>query len=282
MEAAFGATYTKRGTHVWQTRLQTPAFDETYDKAKLKWSLGLKSTCTHQGHCLNLNSLSPVCTFRQMKTALRDALSNAESPYITSLMYDSWNACTAGPRSGPCITLQHADFVKVRGLAPRSIIKKTKGSSPHSQQPATCPYPEPDQTSAYFPSQFLKINFNFILPSMPRSFRCSLSLRFPHQNPPLPLPKLLHTLPISFFLIWTSEWYLVRSTEHKAHCYVAFSTPLSPQPFFDPNILPSTLFSNILSLRSSLSVWDLFATEYIRTVTLSIVSSLGIDIRFSA
>jgi len=33
-------------------------------------------------------------------------------------------------------------------------------SLPHSQEPANCPYPEPDQS----PSHILKINFNIILP----------------------------------------------------------------------------------------------------------------------
>jgi hypothetical protein len=43
---------------------------------------------------------------------------------------------------------------------------------------------------------------------------------FPHAPPPPP---------ISFSLIWSFEWYLVRSTEHKTPCYVVFSTPLLPR-----------------------------------------------------
>ena len=33
----------------------------------------------------------------------------------------------------------------------------------------TCPYPEPEQSSPYPPSHYLKIHFNIIFPSMPRS-----------------------------------------------------------------------------------------------------------------
>jgi hypothetical protein len=41
-------------------------------------------------------------------------------------------------------------------------------------------------------------------------------------------PYVPHVLPISVFLTWSPEWYLVRSTEHKALCYAVFSTPLLP------------------------------------------------------
>jgi len=65
-------------------------------------------------------------------------------------------------------------------------------SLPHSQVPATCPYPEPARSSPYPYIPLLKIHLNIILPSTPGSRKWSLSLIFPHQNPVYPSP-LSHT-----------------------------------------------------------------------------------------
>jgi hypothetical protein len=59
-----------------------------------------------------------------------------------------------------------------------------EGSSPYTEEPATCPYPEPDQSSLRPPSPNLSnIHFNIILPSMPGSSKWSPSLRS-HQLKP--------------------------------------------------------------------------------------------------
>jgi hypothetical protein len=58
-----------------------------------------------------------------------------------------------------------------------------KGSLPYLQEPATCPYPEPDQSRPCPPFHLLKIHFNIIPPSMPRPSKWCLSLRSHHQNP---------------------------------------------------------------------------------------------------
>jgi len=69
-----------------------------------------------------------------------------------------------------------------------------EGSLPHSQVPATCPYPEKTRSNPIPTSDFLKIHPNIILPSTPGSLKWTLSFRFPHQNPVYasPLPHTRH------------------------------------------------------------------------------------------
>ena len=57
------------------------------------------------------------------------------------------------------------------------------------------------------------------------------SYLFPSVLPTKPLlfPIVPHTPPISFSLIWSTEWYLVRSPDHKVPRYEVFSTPLLPR-----------------------------------------------------
>jgi len=58
-----------------------------------------------------------------------------------------------------------------------------ESSLAHLQQPPTCPYPEPEQSSPCLPISHIEDPFNIILPSMSRYSKWSPSFRFPCQNP---------------------------------------------------------------------------------------------------
>ena len=72
------------------------------------------------------------------------------------------------------------------------ILWNPQGSLPHSQVPATCPYPEPARSNPYPNIPLPKIHLNIILPSTSGFPQWSFSLRFRHQNPVYASP-LSHT-----------------------------------------------------------------------------------------
>ena len=58
----------------------------------------------------------------------------------------------------------------------------TECSLPDSQQHASCPHPQPDQSIPHTPSYFLKILFNITLPPVPISSLRSFYQDFPLQH----------------------------------------------------------------------------------------------------
>ena len=129
-------------------------------------------------------------------------------------------------------------------------------SLPHSQAPTSCPNLSHINPAHALTSHFLKIRFNIISPSTPGSSKSSLSLRFPHQNPVYTCTLLIRAahpaLPILLNLITRTtlcEGY--SSLSSSLHIFQHSPVSLS---LLGPNILLSTLFSNTLSLHSSLNV----------------------------
>jgi hypothetical protein len=61
-----------------------------------------------------------------------------------------------------------------------------------SQDTATRPYPEPDQSSPHPQHRFLTINFNIILPSTPRSTKMLFPSGFHTKTLCVPLPHMRH------------------------------------------------------------------------------------------
>ena len=109
-------------------------------------------------------------------------------------------------------------------------------SSPHSQVPANCPYPEQHQSGPFPPTHILKIQLNIIHPSKSGGSSWSLSLGFPTKSlyAPRLSPYVLHAPPISYFSILSSQVHLARSTDHSAPLYVVsplpcYLVPLGPK-----------------------------------------------------
>jgi len=137
-----------------------------------------------------------------------------------------------------------------------------EGSLLHSQVPATCLNTEAVQSSPYPTSHFLKIHLN-ILPSTPGSPKWTLS-GFPIKtlNTPLLSPNRAtcpaHLILLDFITrtILGEEYGSLSSTLCSFLQSLVSSSPLGP------NILLNTLFSNTLSLRSSLNVSDQVSHSY--------------------
>ena len=126
-----------------------------------------------------------------------------------------------------------------------------KSSLPHLQVPATCPHPEPDQPTA---SQFLKIHLNIILQSMPGS----LSLRFPTKILYIPPLSPTHATCPTHLIILDFITRIIFGDQYRTLSSSLCSFLHSPvtSSLLGPNILLNTLFSNALSLLSSLNVTD--------------------------
>jgi hypothetical protein len=63
------------------------------------------------------------------------------------------------------------------------VAPEPEGSSPHWQQPANGPYPEPGESTPHPPTKLPKVHFDPILPSTPWSYKWSFSFGLSHQNP---------------------------------------------------------------------------------------------------
>ena len=99
-----------------------------------------------------------------------------------------------------------------------------KSPLPHSQQRATCPYPEPDRSSPCPSSHFLEINLNIKLPSTSGSSKWSFPSNFPtkpcmHLSPTHATCPANLILGLIMFCIQTRRRELVRRPEIVLNTY---------------------------------------------------------------
>jgi len=127
---------------------------------------------------------------------------------------------------------------------------------------------------------FLQIHLNITLPSAPGSPQWPLSPRFPHQNPVHPLPSPIRAtchahLILLDFITRTILGEQYRSLSSSLCSFLHSPVTLS---LLGQNIFLNTLFSNTLSLRSSLNVSDQVSHPYKTNGQLSLTSGLNIGL----
>jgi hypothetical protein len=153
------------------------------------------------------------------------------------------------------------------------VAPEPEGSSPHSQQAANGPYPEPGESTPHSLTNLPKVHFDPILLSTPCSSKWSPSLGLSHQNPvhvsPLSMRAtcLAHLILLDLICLTMSgdKYKLWRSPLcNFLHCPVTSS-------LLDQNIPLSTLFSKTLSQCSSLNVRDQVSHPYKTTGRIMIL-----------
>ena len=140
-----------------------------------------------------------------------------------------------------------------------------KGSLPCLQVPATCLYPEPDQSSP-LPCHSTFLRFILIWSSHLRLGLPSdlFPSGFPTKTPYVPLLSPVYaTCPAHFILPYLITW-IIFGMEYRLLSSSLCSFLHSPvtSSLLGPNILLSTLFLNTFSLHSSLSVSDQVSHPY--------------------
>ena len=129
---------------------------------------------------------------------------------------------------------------------------------PHSQVPATCPYPVPYRFSPYSHITLPEDPSQYYPPIYPWVFQVVSFLQVSSPKPCVRLcsPTLRATCPAHLILDLITR--IIFGEQYRSLSFPLCSflhTPVTSS-LLGPNILLNTLFSNTLSLRSSLNVSD--------------------------
>jgi len=155
----------------------------------------------------------------------------------------------------------------------RVLLEKLTGSQPvkkfpafhgtrrfitPSQVPATCSYPMSARSSSYPTNHFLKIHLNILFPFPPGLPRGLFPSGFPTKTLHTPLLSPIRaTCPAHLILLdLITRKVLGEDCRSLSSSIYSFLHSHVTSSFLDPDILPNTLFSNTLSLRSSFNVSD--------------------------
>ena len=137
-----------------------------------------------------------------------------------------------------------------------------KSSLPHSKVPATCPYPEPARPNPYPTSQFLKIHITSHLRlGIPSGLFLS---GFQTKTLYTPLLSPIHATCPAHLILLDFITRTILGEQYRSLSSSLCSFLHSPVTSFllCPNTLLNTLFSNTISLRSSLHVRDQVSHPY--------------------
>ena len=144
-----------------------------------------------------------------------------------------------------------------------------EGSLPHSQVPATCPYPKPDRSSPYPHISLPEDPYEYYPPIYAFFFQV---VTFPKVSPPKPSTRLSSaraTCPAHLILLeFITRTILGEEYRSLSSLLCNFLHSPLASSLVGRNILFNTLFSNTLSLRSSHNVSDQFSHPYKTTAKL--------------
>ena len=141
---------------------------------------------------------------------------------------------------------------------------ESEGSLTRLQVPVTCPYPESDRSSPCPTYHFLKIHLNIILPSTPGYRKGLFPSGFPTKTPYTPLLYPTRATCPAHLILLDFITRTIVGKEYKSlssSLYRFLHSPVTSS-LLGPNIFFNALFSDTLSLRSSLNVSDQVSQPY--------------------